>query len=955
MRALVINVLSSFLVCLFCQNLKAQQVNNHFVDGEIYVKLKANRLNANQVFANDQVDFLSEIPALHRTILNKGKQIMDAKRPFFSAKDKGLRRVLKLKVDDGQDILDLIESLKDDPTIEYAEPVYKRSIIGHTTATAPSDPSYVNQWFLDRVRAEDAWAANAGGGTVVVAVVDNAIDTNHVDLKGNLLPGFDVADNDLDPNPPNANFSHGTHVSGIVSAVTNNAIGIASAANNKIKVLPIKATYDISSYRSIDEGYEGIEKAIEQGVDIISLSWGGEGYSQTEQDVINHAYEQGILVLAAAGNESNDILQYPASYDHVVSVAALDDDDQLSSFSSYGNAVDISAPGRGILSTIPFNTYANFNGTSMATPLVASCAGYLLSCFPTLSPDSLEYVLKSTSDDISAANPSKDGQVGAGCVNLYRAVACRNTNLFSVNPIVSPSNFFCQGDTVQLSVAELGSESFEWISEDVVLGNEATFAATQVGAYVLKRTDGDCVLESDPIYLVRNQTQSAPPSVLDTSLAYCQPQLLSLMANVPACAGYGPQTFSYTGPTVGFDGFSQSNEYPSLEVSGIGGLIDSVSVSITWEKKDGGDYNSCGVASGGGKPFNDEISFKLISPEGLEILLLEESTYASGASSSGVVTTIFTAHGTSIPDDSDPVSGIFRAAGDLSVLENRISQGTWTLVALDAYYLDPLCVSGFSLTVKSKEPINAPEVQWYSDITMNEVIGSGNSLALSALEVGAHAYYATVRCEGLCESAPAKATVSVRPVPDLFAFSRSTVNLTAGQVYEIMHAQSVDYSVTDNLYTVFGINAGGQAFSYQVSDQAPLVSPISLCASDDFLLFGLHCNGTITWSSGETGPAIQMMNVSEPVAIAATCNQTWDCTPLSDIGFEFTAPSAAIVIGGEVLSHSQQGYYGDGIESTQIIQESSHIDYRAPSSILLKPGFQTESSTVFQANIGECP
>lgn len=927
----------------------AQQINNEFVEGEIYVKLKVNTGKKGEVKRSPFVNLQREISGLQRKIEVAQNKVKEAKQPFFNSKNESLRRVYRLKLEKEGVLDELIKELKADPDIEYAERVRIRKVIA-----TPSDTLYKDLWHLKKIKASEAWDVNPGQADVIVAVVDNAIQVTHPDLAANMVAGRDVSDGDNDPNPPNDTFAHGTHVAGIVAAVNNNITGIASAGNNKVKVMPIKATPNSSDPDFIYNGFDGIAWATANNADIISLSWGGPGFSQLEQDVIDDAYNNGILVVAAAGNEDSNEPQYPASYNHVISVAALDSTDERSYFSSFGSMVDISAPGRFILSTIPTNKYASYSGTSMATPLVASCAGYLLSCFPSLSPDSIEYVFKKTADNIDGKNANFIGQLGAGRINLLKAISCRDVDLFTEEPLFSPTNFFCQGDSILLSIDPIKTETFEWFLNDQLKSTSSSYFSKEEGEWILKRTLGSCSVSSDPIQLIYNTTLTPAPELSALDVNYCDLVNTQLIAIPALCEAYGPQTFSYGGPVVGFDGNTKSAPYPTAKVSGMGGLIDSVSISITWQKLDGGDVNYCGSPDLGSRPWNDEVSFSILSPEGISIPLLNEGTYDFGSVTSGVVTTVFTANGTPVLDGSNPTTGQFKAAGDLGLLQNRIAQGTWTLIANDNYLMDPLCVSGFEVTIKTIDPVLPTSVKWYDNPAATNAIHNGEVLSVVNNEVGETSYWARSQCDGMCPSEQVKTTVRVRPVPEIFAYSRESLDITTDQAAEIMNAQSLDYSVQNNIYTLFGINASGQSFSYQVSDEGPMTSPVSLCQSNNFVVFGMGCEGTISWSNGESGVGFILEGVTSPYALTATCNQSWDCTPLSNIPFDFIENNTDLTLSGEIPVNLAQDFYGQRIESSQRLEEGVKANYTAPKSILLQPGFQTSGSVIFTAKIGDC-
>ncbi len=934
---------------------KAQQINNDFVEGEIYVKLKPNFIKRGLVKLTNDVNIQSEIPIINGIVEKTNSKIEDASNPYFFSKNDEIKDVFRIKLNNDLAIEQVLKDLKEDPTVEYVERIRKREII-----SVPSDTLYNQQWFLDKIKAPEAWDVNPGVQNIIVAVVDNAFDITHPDLAANLVTGYDVGDNDADPTPPDASFSHGTHVAGIVAAVNNNITGIASAGNNRVKVMPIKGTANYGGNRAITHGYEGVAYAVNQGAKIISLSWGGGGFSQLEQDVINDAYANGVMVIAAAGNEGNSILQYPAAYEHVVAVASLDIDDAMSSFSSYGEYVDISAPGRGILSTIPFDTYASFNGTSMATPLVSACAAYLRACFPTLSGDSLETILKITSDNIDSENPTRLGMFGTGRVNLLKAVACKGENLFAEQPTISPTNFLCEGDSALFDINAVSSENYEWFLNGVSISNAKSFYAKAEGTYKLVRTLGSCIVESDDLKLVYNEVFSSKPSVTDLTAFYCDGENNYVVATpgaAPANA-FGPKETSYSGSPVGFDGFLKSGEYPTVNVTGIAGLIDSVSISITWEKKDGGTQNNCDIPDGGATPFNEEVSFSIVSPEGVEVDLVRVSDYGRGTASSGMVTTVFNVNGASLIGDPLPSSGSFKAAGDLNVYEDKLPVGVWTLKANDDSTLDPLCVSGFSVIIKTKEPVGEPSVKWYAAADLTNLLSSNDTLVVPTFTLGTKYYYAISERPGLCSGSLAKSTVRIRSVPDVFAYPTSSLYASNTQIETLIKGSEISATFNKNGTTISGNDKEGNPYSYGISSTAPQTSPITLCATESYLLFGLGCDGTIEWKyNGNTayGDGLLVNNVSAPLTVTATCLQYWSCPELVNIPFSFLDATTPITLESTIIESSEQSYYGSPISSSQLIKESSNINYTAPNSILLNPGFESKINTNFKAEIGNCP
>lgn len=334
-------------------------------------------------------------------------------------------------------IEEAIQLIKSSGVVEYAEPLYI-----HQLDFTPNDPSASAQYQLAKISAYTAWDVWTGDTNVVIGIVDSGTDWDHPDLQANIkynyadtidgldndsdgfidnFRGWDVSENDNDPMV--VSEPHGSHVSGCADAVTNNSIGVAAPAYN-CKFLPVKSSLDAST-GSIDNGYDGIVYAADHGVSVINCSWGGGGFSQFEQDIINYAtYNKNVLVVAAAGNNGQDIIHYPSSYENVISVAATTETDSKAGFSNYNSSVDVCAPGQNILSTLFDNTYASWDGTSMASPIAAGCAAMIKSRFPSLNALQVGEQLRVTCDNIYgvSGNGAYLGKLGNGRVNLFKAV-----------------------------------------------------------------------------------------------------------------------------------------------------------------------------------------------------------------------------------------------------------------------------------------------------------------------------------------------------------------------------------------------------------------------------------------------------------------------------------------------------------------------------------------------------
>ena len=426
----------------------SQTFNKNYVDGRVFFKLKNNVPLAIDVKTKDvnlgKFSKLSEIFSKYSV----GKVEVLSKK----SDEKLLARTFRIYFPNFSQVDLLIKALEQLDIVEYAErePLYY-------VDWAPDDPYYKNninnkgdyrwKWYFDLINAEDAWQVSqdqigkVGSSDIKVAVVDNAILTTHEDLDVYLQ--HDAADDDDNASPPieSWDWSHGTHCSGLATAKTNNGIGIPSLGGN-VQLIAVKCTKDnTDNPESLGYTYDGVKWAMDNGADIISMSFGGSGYSQTFQNLMNSAYDKGIVLLAAAGNDNVSDKNYPAAYDHVIAVGSVDSDDGKSSFSNWNDPsasddwVDIAGPGGfqvttnvGLLSSVdtadkesdygPDGYYGLMSGTSMSTPVVAGVAGLMLSVYPDLTVDQVEGCLISTAAQIAdkdSVGPRVDAKAAMDC------------------------------------------------------------------------------------------------------------------------------------------------------------------------------------------------------------------------------------------------------------------------------------------------------------------------------------------------------------------------------------------------------------------------------------------------------------------------------------------------------------------------------------------------------------
>lgn len=290
-----------------------------------------------------------------------------------------------IEVPDGEKD-EAIASLAASPIVDYVEP----EVLLEAADISPNDALWAEQWGPRRIRAPAAWEATRGAASVVVAVLDTGVDASHPDLAGALVPGFDIVNNDADASDDNG---HGTATAGVVAARTNNTQGQAGVCWNcsimPVKVLGAGGSGTTSAIAS------GILWAVAHGADVINLSLGGTGTTLALADAVAHAASQGVVVVAAAGNNGSTTPFYPAAYPQVISVAGATSSDGRYDWSNYGAWVQVAAPGCNVAPE-PGGGYVSFCGTSSATPVVAGIAGLAYSLEPTLSKGAFEQALRSS-------------------------------------------------------------------------------------------------------------------------------------------------------------------------------------------------------------------------------------------------------------------------------------------------------------------------------------------------------------------------------------------------------------------------------------------------------------------------------------------------------------------------------------------------------------------------------
>lgn len=321
------------------------------------------------------------------------------------------------------DGIDMQTMLSENADIEYIEPNYERHLLTAIDASGklPNDPHLKNQWWLQHVKAPQLWRyQREQQKAIVVAVIDTGIDKAHEDLRNRLsIDGYDFYNKTAEMKDTHG---HGTQVAGVIAAEANNARGISGLVGQyDVSILPLKVLGDNGKGKS-SAIIEAINYAIAKRVDVVNLSLGGASYSAIENEVIQRAIDAGIIVIAAIGNEAEkgNPINYPAAYNNVIAVGAVNERNEKSYFSNFNQYVQLVAPGENIWTTLPKNTYNTVKGTSFSAPIVSGTAAMLKALMPQLTSSEIQQMLTSSATDLG--KPGRDDEYGAGLVNIERLV-----------------------------------------------------------------------------------------------------------------------------------------------------------------------------------------------------------------------------------------------------------------------------------------------------------------------------------------------------------------------------------------------------------------------------------------------------------------------------------------------------------------------------------------------------
>jgi len=418
--------------------------------------------------------------------------------------DEVLGRIVKVQFSENVNEANFSSMLSSDTNIEYIQ-----KSTSYQLDFVPNDSLIKEQWALGKIKAFDAWDITQGTDTVLLGIIDTGIDYDHPDLTNKIFintgeTGTDQSGNDkrrngidddgngfIDDyrgwdftdrvgfpfdstggdylgwdNNPFDDQGHGTYISGIAAAESNNLHGIAGAAPS-IKILNLRA-FDPGGYGEEDDVASAILYAVVMGSKVINMSFGDNAFSYVLRDVIRYAYSQNVVLIASAGNSGSSVPHYPSGYSEVICVGNSTDQDYVAGNSNFGSTIDLVAPGSLIITTAKNSGYSIISGTSASAPFVSAAACLVLSK-QSFTNEEIKQILKSTSDDIGEAG--WDLKSGAGRLNILKALSVTAPSIIRFH--TPTQDFATSGNDITI-VASVLSPYFTNFSLEVGTGFNPT-------------------------------------------------------------------------------------------------------------------------------------------------------------------------------------------------------------------------------------------------------------------------------------------------------------------------------------------------------------------------------------------------------------------------------------------------------------------------------------------------
>jgi subtilisin family serine protease len=457
--------------------------------------------------------------------------------------------------DESQDVIALVQAYSALPEVSVAEPEYKKELVnqekpilytpeettGRSVNWTPDDPRYNEQWHYHNTGQQngtadadidlpEAWEITKGNPEVIVCIEDGGINYTHNDIAANMWSG--IGYNFVNNSPNVSSHDHGTHVAGTVAAVSNNTVGVAGVAGGTGTGDGVRL---MSCQVFTNGGSGGFQNApiwaADNGAAISQNSWGYTSpnyYEQSVLDAIDYfnvngggtALVGGGITIFAAGNSDSQSSYYPGYYSGCFSVAGLTNQDKKAWYSNYGTWIDVAAPGgetdnvaaRGVLSTLPNNTYGFYQGTSMACPHVSGLAALIVSlAYGQFTPQQVADIIKNTTDNVDAVNPGYVGKLGTGRINAFAALTETQNQMINV---ANPQAFTAlAGSNTQVNLNWIknqeGNDVMVTYALDNIFGNPVQGQAYQTGNLI---EGGGTIIYMGPesAYVHANLTSNTP-------------------------------------------------------------------------------------------------------------------------------------------------------------------------------------------------------------------------------------------------------------------------------------------------------------------------------------------------------------------------------------------------------------------------------------------------------------
>lgn len=334
----------------------------------------------------------------------------------------------------GMSVEECLAQLKKLPEIEYAE----ADGIGRGGGELlPSDLDFQFQWHHRNTakpsassHTAEAWSITTGTSATIVAVLDTGINAAIAEFSGRLVPGYNFVSNNADVSD---DHGHGSAVASVLGANANNDLG-GVGVNWNCRLMPVKVLNDVN-YGLYSWWAQGINFAVANGAKIINLSAGGTGSNVTLTAAINNAIAAGVIFVTITQNDGSDVITFPGNLSQAITVGSTDQEDLRSTFSNYGSAIDLVAPGTGIYTIGRYGAIELWNGTSFAAPQVAGVASLLCGLYPSLKQADIRVLLCSAADDEvgdASDTPGFDIYYGAGRLNAYNSLLLAQTRIDNV-------------------------------------------------------------------------------------------------------------------------------------------------------------------------------------------------------------------------------------------------------------------------------------------------------------------------------------------------------------------------------------------------------------------------------------------------------------------------------------------------------------------------------------------